>query len=176
MPSPVPFYGFRRSMVGLAAGLMLLLLVTAALLTLGPASLSGWLPGVQAAPPSTSAPVQTVSPLQLVKTPDQFLNKQVTFDGEFSGFTGLGLDYSKAMRSSKDYVGVLVRRPDVRHHHIPLAELKLFYPRTKSESLTTLEPGDMIRVRGKVFSTALQEPWLDIDQLTVVKKKPKAAE
>jgi len=132
--------------------------------------------GVQSATAPAATPAATVkaaakavTPLQLVRSPETYLNQTVSFDAEFSGFSGLGLDYKKAYRNAKDYVTVLVRRPDVQHHNIPLSELKLFYPRKQSEALSDLEPGDKISIQGQVFSTALREPWVDITQLKVLK-------
>lgn len=132
---------------------------------------------VAAAPPATTAkaavvaakPAKEVTPLQLVRNPEAYLNQAVKFDAEFSGFSGLGLDYKKAYRDAKDFVTVLVRRPDVQHHSIPLSELKLFYPRKQSETLGDLEPGDTLSIEGTVFSTALREPWVDINSLKVIK-------
>lgn len=124
-------------------------------------------------PAVSSGPQLAVTAIELIKHPDQYLNKTVKFDGEFTGFTGLGLDYPKALRTAKEYVGLLVRRPDVRNHIIPLSELKMFYPRSKSETLTSLEAGDQIAVVGSVFSNALGEPWIDVTAITITKKKPK---
>lgn len=118
---------------------------------------------------------QDTTVIDLVKTPDQFLEKGVRFTATFNSFSNLGLDYNKAMRESKDYISMLVLRPDVSHHKIPLAELKLIYPRKQSEAILNLESGDEIRVNGSVFSTALGDPWVDVEQVEVIKKaaKPK---
>jgi hypothetical protein len=124
-----------------------------------------------AAPSAPPTLALAVTPIDLVRNPAQYLNKTVKFEGEFTGFTGLGLDYSKALRPAKDFVGLLVRRPDVRNHIIPLSELKMFYPRTKSEAITTLESGDQVSITGTVFSTALGEPWVEVSQLTITHKK-----
>ncbi len=120
------------------------------------------------------SPPQAVSPIDLLKSPDQYLNKTVQFTGTFNSFSSLGLDYPKAMRDSKDYVSLMILRPDVSHHQIPLSELKLFYPRKKSESLITLNQGDKIQVRGKVFSKALSDPWVDVEDITVISKVKKS--
>jgi hypothetical protein len=158
------------SLLGVAlAGLLLLGLQPVAVLA-APA------PAATAKPVAVVAkPAKQVTPLQLVRTPEAYLNQAVKFDAEFSGFSGLGLDYKKAYRDAKDYVTVLVRRPDVQHHSIPLSELKLFYPRKQSEALGDLEPGDALTIEGTVFSTALREPWVDITSLKVIKAAKPAA-
>lgn len=123
-----------------------------------------------AKPAAPSQPAQSVEPTSLLKDPALFLNKPVTFEGTFNSFSSLGLDYKKAMRSSKDYVSILIRRPDVSDHTIPLSELKLIFPRKKSESVMHLESGDVIKVTGQVFSTALNEPWVDVSEVKVIRK------
>lgn len=116
----------------------------------------------------------SVAALDLVHDPDRYLNKRVAFEGTFNSFSSLGLDYKKALRDAKQYVSLLILRPDVSHHNIPLAELKMFYPRQKSESLMTLDQGDRVAIEGTVFSTALGEPWLDIQQVKILQKSKKA--
>jgi hypothetical protein len=119
---------------------------------------------------ATSTITTNVLSTDLLKTPDQFLNKTVTFEGTFSSFSALGLDYKRAFRDSKDFISFLILRPDVVDHHIPMSELKLIYPRKKGDALQHLEVGDQIRVTGAVFSTALQEPWVDVSEVTILKK------
>lgn len=119
---------------------------------------------------ASNEPYVAVSPIDLLKDPKQYLNKRVTFDGVFSSFSSLGLDYKKAMRDSKDYVSFLIRRPDVASTSIPLSELKLIFPRKKSDDVLKLEAGDKISVKGQVYSTALNEPWLDITDVKVLEK------
>ncbi|MEM0951607.1 MAG: hypothetical protein AAGI66_05615 [Cyanobacteria bacterium P01_H01_bin.74] len=111
-----------------------------------------------------------VSPLDLLKAPDDYLDQQIAFTGTFNGFSALGLDYKKAFRDSRDFVAFSVLRPDVTAHKIPLAELKLFFPRKKSTEVTNIESGDVIQVIGKPFSSALGEPWVDVEHIKVVKK------
>ena len=118
-------------------------------------------------PPINKALYATVESLSVVKAPKDFLGKKIQFAGTFSGFSGLGLDYPKAMRAGKDYVNLLVRRPDVTAANIPMGELKLFYPRKKSEAVKDLNVGDQVLVYGQVFSSALNEPWVDVDQLDI---------
>jgi hypothetical protein len=123
--------------------------------------------------PATAAsnlPAVKVAPNDLLKAPEQYLNKNITFEGTFNSFSSIGLDYKKAMKSSKDYVSILIRRPDVTDHTIPLSELKMFFPRKKSESVMTLESGDIIKVTGQVFSTALSEPWVEVSEVKVLHK------
>lgn len=116
----------------------------------------------------TPAAVISVSPLVLVQNPKNYLNKSIQFEATFNSFSSLGLDYKKALRDSKDHVGVLIRRPDVEHHVIPLSELKLFLSRKDSDAVAKLETGDRVRITGKVFSTALEEPWVDITEMTIL--------
>jgi hypothetical protein len=127
-------------------------------------------PAAPAALPVPASEYRPVQPLELLKSPASFVNHYVTFNATFNSFSSLGLDYKRVLRDSKDYVSVLIRRPDVPHHDIPLSELKLFLPRSKSESVMELEAGDQVSVKGKVFAVALGEPWMDIDQISVLKK------
>lgn len=118
---------------------------------------------------------KTVTPLELVQSAEKYVSKRVTFEGTFSSFSSLGLDYKPAMRASKEFVSLLILRPDVSHHKIPLSELKVFYPREKSETVMNLEAGDVIAIQGTVFSAALRDPWVDAQTITVVRKaKPDA--
>jgi hypothetical protein len=131
-------------------------------------------PAEAASKPAAIVP-QTISPLDLVKTPDAYLNKTVIMDGTFNSFGTLGLDYKKALRDGNKYLSVIILRPDVDHHTIPLSELKLFVARKNSEPLMDLETGDEVRIKGTVFSVALGDPWVDIDTITVLHKaKPKS--
>ena len=130
---------------------------------------------VKAVEPVDNTPAISVTPIELVKQPDSYLNKKVSFKATFNSFASLGLDYKKAFRDSKDYVSVLVLRSDVSpRYRIPLSELKLFFPRKKSDLVLHLDAGDTIQISGRVFSNALGEPWVDIDQLNIVEKAPKA--
>ena len=118
-------------------------------------------------PPINKALYASVESLSLVKTPKDFIGKKVQFKGTFSGFSGLGLDYPKALREAKNYVNLLVRRPDVTKVNIPMGELKLFYPRKKSDAVKELNVGDQVLIYGQVFSAALKEPWVDVDKLEI---------
>ncbi|MEB3286120.1 MAG: hypothetical protein VKJ04_01315 [Vampirovibrionales bacterium] len=107
---------------------------------------------------------------ELLKNPTAQLNKYVELVGVFNRFSDTGLDYKKAFRDSRDYVSLFILRPDVEPRQIPLSELKLFFPRKKSDEVVNLEGGDTIRIRGKVFSTALNEPWVDVLDVKILQK------
>ena len=38
------------------------------------------------------------------------------------------------------------------------------------EALTKIAENDLVKIKGKVFSVALGEPWMDINQIQIVKK------
>ncbi|MBO6088636.1 hypothetical protein J6P92_09900 [bacterium] len=115
----------------------------------------------------------TVNPLQLVAKPSAYLNKNVKITAKFDKFSTLGLDYKPAMRSSENYISFLIQRPDITDHNIPLSELKIFITRTEAEKYIELNSGDIIEFSGKVFSTALGDPWMDAQKFTVISSKPK---
>jgi len=107
-----------------------------------------------------------VKPMELVKKPGNFLNKEVKFSAEFDKFSTLGLDYKRAFRDSKDYISFLIKRPDVeKNYTIPLSELKLIFKREEAEKMLDIENGDRVIIKGKVFSTALNDPWVDVYEL-----------
>ena len=129
---------------------------------------------------AANAPVKTtvyasqkVSPVDVVNCPSKYLNKTITFDADFVTYSALGLDYKPAMRSSEKYISFLIQRPDVYDHNIPLSELKIFLNRTEAEKHIDLNSGDIFEFEGKVFSTALGDPWMDVDKFTVISTKPK---
>lgn len=123
---------------------------------------------------STAAPaVQYVSPVAIVDNPSLYLNKRVSFSGEFVSFTSLGLDYKPAFRDGSKFIGILMKRPDVPDHTIPLSELKMFMTRELAEKNIDIDSGDTFKLTGKVFSTALGDPWLDITEFKIVSKKNK---
>jgi hypothetical protein len=119
---------------------------------------------------TTATPVET---LALVQNPAQYVNKKVTFTATFNRFADIALDYKKAFRDSRDYVTFFVLRPDVTDHTIPLSEMKLFFPRKKSSEVMDLDSGDKIQVIGTEFSTALDEPWIDVEHIRVLEKTEK---
>jgi hypothetical protein len=112
-------------------------------------------------------------PLTILKEPTQYLNKKITFTGTFNRFADIALDYKKAFRDSRDYVTFFILRPDVSDHTIPLAEMKLFFPRKKSTEVMDLETGDKIQIIGTEFSTALDEPWIDVEHIKILEKTEK---
>lgn len=130
---------------------------------------------------AVSAPASTrnymqVQPLELVNNPPFYLNKYVKIKAKFDKFSTLGLDYKPAMKSSEDYITFLIQRPDVTDHNIPLSELKIFLKRTEAEKHIDLNAGDEIEFAGKVFSTALGDVWMDVEQFKVLCAKPKETE
>ncbi|MDX1918985.1 MAG: hypothetical protein SFT81_07615 [Candidatus Caenarcaniphilales bacterium] len=110
-----------------------------------------------------------ISLAQLVGKPDEWLSKDVCFKGTFNSFSALALDYPPALRPQKDFISLTLLRPDTE---IPLSELKLainLEGAQKHEKLPKIAPGDLIAIHGKVFSSALGEPWVDIEQIEVTK-------
>lgn len=127
---------------------------------------------------AVSAPAATrnyiqVQPLDMVKNPSFYLNKYVKIKGKFDKFSTLGLDYKPAMKSSEDFITFLIQRPDVTDHNVPLSELKIFLKRAEAEKHIDLNAGDEIEFSGKVFSNALGDVWMDVDQFKVLTVKPK---
>lgn len=127
---------------------------------------------LQKAPQMQPAQVEAVSvkPLDLVENPDNYLNKKVKITANFDKFSILGLDYKPAMRSSENYITFLVQRPNVTND-IPLSELKNFLSRDMAEKFIDLNNGDVIEYTGTLFSSALGDAWVDVESLTVIKKK-----
>ncbi len=115
-----------------------------------------------------------VNPLDVVARPDFYQNKYVKIKAKFDKFSTLGLDYKPAFRSSEDYISFLIQRPDVTDHNIPLSEMKIFMKRTEAEKYIDLNSGDEIEFIGKVFSKALGDVWIDVDNFKVLSSKPKA--
>jgi hypothetical protein len=111
-----------------------------------------------------------VDALTLLQSPQTYLNKKVTFTGTFNRFADIALDYKKAFRDSRDYVTFFILRPDITTSTIPLAELKLFFPRKKSTEVLDVETGDKIQIVGTEFSTALGEPWIDVEHIKILQK------
>ena len=114
-----------------------------------------------------------VSPLDLVANPSAFMGKKVKFQAKFDKFSTLGLDYQPAMRSSENFITILIQRPDVNDHDVPLGELKIFMDRKAAEKHIDLNSGDDIEIAGTIFSKALGDAWLNVDNFTVVKTYPK---
>lgn len=114
-----------------------------------------------------------VSPVEVVKCPEKYLNRDITFNAEFVAFTSLGLDYKPAFKDSTKNIGVLIRRDDVLDHVIPLSEMKIFLTRELAEKNMEIEAGDKVKITGRVFSTALGDPWVEVKTFTVTSKKAK---
>lgn len=114
------------------------------------------------------------NPLEIVKNPAFYIGKKIKFRAKFDKFSTLGLDYNPAKRSSEDFITVLIQRPDILTHDIPLSELKIFMNRKEAEKHIDLNSGDDIEIAGKVFAKALGDAWMDVDNFTVIKTYPKA--
>ena len=128
-------------------------------------------PSTTAKPVVSASASNTVKSLDVVKNPKQYLNKIIVMNATFDKFSTLGLDYKPAMRSSQDYIGILIKRDDVVDHTIPLSEMKMFLKRDLAEKNINLESDDRIQITGKVFSTALGDPWIDVTDIKVLKKQ-----
>ncbi len=111
-----------------------------------------------------------VKPLDIVAKPTQYLNKNIVMDAVFDKFSTLGLDYKPALRENAKYIGFLIQRDDTTDHDVPLSEMKIFLKREYAEKFVDLETGDKIQIKGRVFSAALGDPWIDADELTVTQK------
>ncbi|RAI11155.1 MAG: hypothetical protein DKM24_05285 [Candidatus Melainabacteria bacterium] len=126
---------------------------------------------------SVATPTQTytyapVKPLDLVAHPNAFVNKRVKIRAKFDKFSSLGLDYKPAMRSSQKYITFLICR-DNTANVIPLSELKNFLKREVAEKNIDLETGDIIEYSGLVFSNALGDVWLEVEDFKVIQSKAK---
>lgn len=131
-----------------------------------------------AAAPASVCPLQgqstPVKAIDLVKSPQTYLNKNVKITAVFDKFVTIGLDYKPAFRDSKDYISFLIRKDEIQGHVIPLSELKILISRkVAEEQLSKIESGDKIEIEGKVFSTALGDPWVEACKVTVLCQKEK---
>ncbi len=115
---------------------------------------------------------QTANSLDVVNHPNNYLNKKIKMNATFDKFSTLGLDYKPAFRNSKEYISFLIRRNDVVDHVVPLSEMKLFLKRDIAEKFIDLESGDKIEVYGRVFSSALGDPWIEVEHLKITQKMP----
>jgi len=120
---------------------------------------------------AASAQVYQAEPLAIVNAPSSYLNKTVLMKAKFDKFSTLGLDYKPAFKSSEDYISFLIKRDDTTHD-IPLSEMKLFLKRAEAEKFIDLKTDDEIEIKGTVFSDALGDVWIDVKQLTIIKKAP----
>ena len=123
-------------------------------------------PGLGAVPQYVS-----VGALDVVNNPQRYLNRNVKIIGKFDKFSTLGLDYPPANRPSEKYISFLIQRPDVINHNIPLSEFKIFLKKEVAEKNIDLDAGDEIEFSGKIFSIALGDPWMDVDNFRVLTKK-----
>ena len=130
-------------------------------------------------PVATQAQLQytTVNALDVVANPAKFVKRNIRIIGKFDKFSTLGLDYPPAKRSSDDYITFLIQRPDVTNHNIPLSELKIFLKKDVAEKNIDLDAGDKIEFTGRIFSSALGDAWMDVDEFKVLTQKaPKKEE
>ena len=133
-------------------------------------------PTVVSAPVHSTTNYTTVNPLDVAANPYRYLNKNIRIKAKFDKFATLGLDYPPAMRSSEKYISFLIERPDVTNHNIPFSELKIFLKKEVAEKHIDLDAGDEIEFCGRVFSAALGDPWIDVDNFVVLTQKTKKAE
>ena len=112
-----------------------------------------------------------VKPLTVVNSPKTYLNKTIIMDAKFDKFSTLGLDYKSAFRSSDKYISFLIKRDDTSYN-IPLSEMKLFLKRDVAEKFIDLKTNDEIEITGVVFSDALGDTWIDVNELKITKKAP----
>jgi hypothetical protein len=116
------------------------------------------------------------NPIDVVNRPYFYLNKKIKMNVVFDKFSTLGLDYSKVKRSSENYIGFSVQRNDISDHNVPLSEMKLFLKRDYAEQFAELDCGDKLEITGTIFSTALGDPWVDVEQIVVKEKVKKEAQ
>lgn len=128
---------------------------------------------IQKQEPATTHTYTKASSLEIVANPAKYLNKDVKINATFDKFSNLGLDYKPAFRSSEKYISFLIKRDDVVNHTIPLSEMKIFLQRSEAEKYIDLESGDLIEFSGHVFSTALGDPWFEVEKFTVLTTKSK---
>jgi len=117
-----------------------------------------------------------VTPIDVVKNPVKYLNKNIKFNAEFIAFSSLGLDYKPAFRDGTKYISILIRRNDNNEYVIPLSEMKIFISRELAEKNIDIGMGDKIYIEGKVFSNALGDPWMDVNTLKITEHKTKDTE
>ncbi len=111
---------------------------------------------------AVASSVISVSPIDVVNCPEKYLGKNISFTGKFVAFTALGLDYKPAFKDGSKYIGLLIERSDVKDHVIPLSEMKILVKRDDVEKVNEIDQGDKVKITGKVFSTALGDPWVDV--------------
>ena len=110
---------------------------------------------------------EQVKLVDLVSEPSKFLGKKIVLEGEFYSFSTLALDYEPAMRSSKDFIGLVLARPD--QTEIPLVELKIAASlKSFKEKNINLEHGNKLAIKGKVYAVSLGEPWMDVEEISII--------
>lgn len=117
--------------------------------------------------PKPEVVIENVVPVksdELVDKPHDYLGKNVKFNAAFFAFSNLALDYKPAFRSSKTHISFLVSKAKKQ---IPISELKLamMIPKEKDPDTTllaNLKEGDSVEITGKVFSSALDDPWVEV--------------
>ena len=112
-----------------------------------------------------------VKPLTVVNSPKTYINKMIIMEAKFDKFSTLGLDYKPAFKSSEEYISFLIKRDDTSFN-IPLSEMKLFIKRKTAEKFIDLKTNDEIEIKGVVFSDALGDAWVDVNELKITKKAP----
>jgi hypothetical protein len=116
-----------------------------------------------------------VSTAELVNKPHEYLGKSIKFKAKFFAFGALALDYKPALRPAKTHLSFTVLGSN---DHVPLSELKIamVLPKEKDPDnamLISLKQGDEVEVYGKVFSAALDDPWVDVVKLKKLKEDKK---
>lgn len=132
-------------------------------------------PVIQAPKKQETISYTNVKALDLVKNPSAYLNNRVKITAKFDKFSSLGLDYTPALRSSDKYITFLIKRDDVQND-IPLSELKNFMKRELAEKHIDLETDDVIEYSGLVFSDALGDAWLEVENFKILSSKAKSNE
>lgn len=135
-------------------------------------------PAIQKTATETVTYTTLQTPTVVVNNPYIYVNKNIQFTAKFNKFSTLGLGYKPALREPQAYIGILINRDDVGEHIIPLSEFKMFLKRTEAEKLADIETGDSILIKGRVFSAALGDPWMDITEIKILtpKNKDKSAQ
>jgi hypothetical protein len=148
-------------------------LILAAAIGIGTVSAYSQTGSYTAAPIATQVQYANVNALELVANPTRYLNRNIRIRAKFDKFSTLGLDYPPVNRPHEKYISFLIQRPDITNHNIPLSELKIFLKKEVAEKNIDLDAGDEIEFTGKVFSTALGDPWMDVVDFKVVNKVKK---
>ena len=153
----------------------LLICITAGIVTTSTVCFDRVNAATQTKAPAQTTAVQTqainVRPLSVVNSPKTYLNKNVVMNAKFDKFSTLGLDYKPAYKSSEEYISFLIKRDDTTFD-IPLSEMKLFLKRETAEKFIDLKTNDEIEIKGLVFSDALGDAWVNVNELKITKKAP----